>query len=146
MFTGRLFWSARRKRFSPWWSGLKLGAIAAIIVWWWLQEKEKKGSGVEDQRVVLPLDDGDTPPAAPKAAPVKPKTKKQKLQPIEPDDLTVIEGIGPKYAGILQAAGVKSYADLAKMTPEEVREIFRKAVNRSPDPTTWIKQAAKLKK
>ncbi len=129
--------SARRKRFSPWWFGLKLGMIGAIVVWWWLQEQEQeKPKTVEIKRVVLP--DDDVEPAAPE--PEKPKAK-AKPKTVEPDDLTAIDGIGPKYAAVLNEAGVATFAQLAKMDANPIRNIFRDAVGRAPDPTGWIEQA-----
>jgi len=125
--------SARKKRFSPWRYGLKLGLAAALIVWWWLQNQEEEESKPTQTRVVLPPDDAKPKPLA------KPKAK-----PVEPDDLARIDGIGPKYASVLKAAGVTTFVKLAKMKPEEVQEIFRGATGRVPDPSDWIKQAAKL--
>jgi large subunit ribosomal protein L17 len=56
------------------------------------------------------------------------------------DDLTKIEGIGPKIAETLVAAGVATYADLAAKTAEEISEII-KDVKGSHTPDTWPKQA-----
>lgn len=41
------------------------------------------------------------------------------------DDLTAIKGIGLKKAELLHEAGIMSFADLAKLTPEELSEIAR---------------------
>jgi large subunit ribosomal protein L21 len=57
------------------------------------------------------------------------------------DNLTKIEGIGPKIAETLAAAGVASYADLAAKTAEEIAEII-KDVRGKHVPDTWPKQAA----
>jgi predicted flap endonuclease-1-like 5' DNA nuclease len=56
------------------------------------------------------------------------------------NDLTKIEGIGPKTSDALKAAGVTSYAQLAAMTPEQIRAILTKA-GIGADPGTWPKQA-----
>jgi uncharacterized membrane protein HdeD (DUF308 family)/predicted flap endonuclease-1-like 5' DNA nuclease len=55
-------------------------------------------------------------------------------------DLTVVEGIGPKTAAALQAAGINSYADLADASPEELSKILSDA-GLIADPGTWSKQA-----
>jgi len=70
-----------------------------------------------------------------KSAPAK-KTEKG-------DDLTKVEGIGPKIKEILWNAGVLSYADLAAKTADEVREILSAEGSRYNrfDPTTWPEQA-----
>jgi len=44
--------------------------------------------------------------------------------PIAPDDLEVINGIGPVYASRLQAAGIHTFAQLAELTPEHIHEII----------------------
>jgi predicted flap endonuclease-1-like 5' DNA nuclease len=40
------------------------------------------------------------------------------------DDLTKIEGIGPKIAEALMGASIYTFADLALKTPEEISEII----------------------
>jgi len=60
-----------------------------------------------------------------------------------PDDLTMIEGIGPKISGALVAAGVDTFAKLAALQPEEVERIVRSAgVRMVGKAETWTKQAA----
>jgi predicted flap endonuclease-1-like 5' DNA nuclease len=41
------------------------------------------------------------------------------------DDLTLIEGIGPKSAEALQAAGITSFAQVAKLSPEELEKAVK---------------------
>lgn len=60
---------------------------------------------------------------------------------VEDLDLTVVEGIGPKIAAALDAAGVNSIYKLAAVSQDELRGILRDA-GLSADPTTWPKQAA----
>lgn len=59
------------------------------------------------------------------------------------DDLTKVEGIGPKAAEALVNAGFESYAKLAKGKPEKIKEILTEASSRMAhlDPTSWPKQA-----
>ncbi|ADQ82314.1 50S ribosomal protein L21 [Riemerella anatipestifer] len=59
------------------------------------------------------------------------------------DDLTLIEGIGPKVAELFAGAGITSFADLAKKTKEELEAILdpNGAVYAAMDPTTWPQQA-----
>ncbi len=129
--------SARRKRFSPWRYGLKLGLAAAMVVWWWLQNQRQEEVEKPDSRVVLPPDEVE--PASKHVPAAKPKAAS-----VEPDDLTSIDGIGPKYAAVLAEAGVATFTKLAQMKPTDVQEIFRAATGRAPDPSDWIKQASKL--
>ena len=73
---------------------------------------------------------------APKKASPKKATKSS-------DDLTKIEGIGPKGAEALINAGVDSYEKLAKAKAEKIKEILTEASSRMAhlDPTSWPKQA-----
>lgn len=59
------------------------------------------------------------------------------------DDLTRIEGIGPKIAEILQGAGITTYARLAETPVETLQSILEAAGSRFrlADPTTWPQQA-----
>jgi predicted flap endonuclease-1-like 5' DNA nuclease len=141
MFEKMTFLSAKRKRFSPWWFGLKFGFLVAIVVWWWLQDQSEMPQPVKEKSIVLPPEKKKTlPPKEKISAPVT----KPKPVPVNPDDLTRIDGIGPKYAKVLMDADVKTYAQLAAMDAEVVQDIFRVAVGRAPDPSSWIEQAASL--
>ncbi len=59
-----------------------------------------------------------------------------------PQDLTRIEGIGPKVARTLQQAGIITYKQLAKSKIADLKTILVAAGNRISDPTTWPEQAA----
>ena len=65
-----------------------------------------------------------------------------------PDDLVVIEGIGPKINEVLNAAGIRTYWRLWHTTPATLRGILAAAgpQYRIADPTTWPEQAALLAK
>lgn len=69
-------------------------------------------------------------------------TEKQKQQE-DADDLTKVEGIGPKAAEALVNAGLDSYAKLAKASADEIKEILTEASSRMAhlDPGSWPKQA-----
>jgi predicted flap endonuclease-1-like 5' DNA nuclease len=60
------------------------------------------------------------------------------------DDLTIVEGIGPKIAGLLRRARVNRFAELAKTPRARIRSILEKAGPRYrlADPGTWPRQAA----
>ena len=64
--------------------------------------------------------------------------------PVEPDDLAVIEGIGPKIAELLVNGGIRTFAQLAAASVDEVRAILAAGGSRFSlaDPTTWGQQAA----
>jgi predicted flap endonuclease-1-like 5' DNA nuclease len=58
------------------------------------------------------------------------------------DKLTLIDGLGAKYAAALQAAGIDSFAALAAATPEQVATAISEAGLRSANFGDWINEAA----
>ncbi len=66
--------------------------------------------------------------------------------PLDPevphDNLQMLEGIGPKIAGALNAAGIYTFAELAKRQPPELEKIVRDAnVRMVGHGESWPKQA-----
>jgi predicted flap endonuclease-1-like 5' DNA nuclease len=65
-----------------------------------------------------------------------------KLTPPEPEDLTVIEGIGPRISTLLQEAGILTYAQLAATGRGKLQQILEEAgLARLANPGTWSEQA-----
>lgn len=60
------------------------------------------------------------------------------------EDLTMIEGIGPKINELLHDAGIKNFSALANATPSKIKSVLEAAGPRfrMHDPATWPKQAA----
>ena len=78
---------------------------------------------------------------APKVAKVEPK------KPVQPDDLTRIEGIGPKMASALNSAGITTFAQLSKSKDVALQTALEKSGLRfAPSLPTWSKQAALLER
>lgn len=77
---------------------------------------------------------------ATRAATVAPTAE---VAPPQPDDLTKIEGVGPKISGLLQAAGIKTFADLSTAEVSKLQQILDEAGPRYQlaDPSTWPDQA-----
>jgi predicted flap endonuclease-1-like 5' DNA nuclease len=65
------------------------------------------------------------------------------VMPEHMDDLTEILGIGPVYASRLNSAGIHSFAQLARQTPERLHEILgpRSAMANAEE---WISQAKEM--
>jgi predicted flap endonuclease-1-like 5' DNA nuclease len=85
------------------------------------------------------------PAADKKPATKSAKTQTEKTAPVTAaDDLTIVEGIGPKIAEILTAAGIATFAQLAASKPAAIKTILDAAGKRYQmhDPATWPKQAA----
>ncbi len=83
------------------------------------------------------------PAPAPEPEPAaKAEPEPAPAEPSEPDDLTLIEGIGPKSAQALIESGVTSFAQMAQMAPEELERIIReKKVRLVGSTETWPMQA-----
>jgi predicted flap endonuclease-1-like 5' DNA nuclease len=58
------------------------------------------------------------------------------------DDLTKIEGIGPKVAKVLKDAGITTFDALARANAGEVQEVLNAAGLQMMNPEGWIEQAA----
>lgn len=60
----------------------------------------------------------------------------------EPDDLTLIEGVGPYYRDLLHEIGVDTFAKLAQLSAEEIENrIVEAGGRRSASMKTWAEQA-----
>ncbi len=57
------------------------------------------------------------------------------------EDLSIIEGIGPKISRILNLHGISTFAQLADTRTERLLDILQKERLRMADPTTWSEQA-----
>ena len=60
-----------------------------------------------------------------------------------PEDLKIVEGIGPKIEGLLKAAGINTWQELSEASTEKLQGILNDAGDRYrlADPSTWAKQA-----
>ena len=75
---------------------------------------------------------------------VEPEPEPEPVVEVEPDDLTRIEGIGPKYSAALVAAGIDTFQKLADATEAQVEEAVTGAamLRRPASMSTWNEQAA----
>ncbi|MFX0555502.1 30S ribosomal protein S2 [Maribacter sp. CXY002] len=81
---------------------------------------------------------------APKKETTKVAVSKDSEEEVEEqDDLTKIEGVGPKAAEALINAGLDTFSKIAKADVEDMKEILTEANSRMAhlDPTSWPKQA-----
>jgi predicted flap endonuclease-1-like 5' DNA nuclease len=93
-------------------------------------EKPAHTTVVEHQPAPAPAPPPPPPPPAPAAR-------------SGPDDLTVIEGIGPKMSAALIAAGIDTYEKLASTSEDDLREAIRaQGMRFAPSIPTWAAQAA----
>jgi predicted flap endonuclease-1-like 5' DNA nuclease len=86
---------------------------------------EEHAAGKVEEAVAARVEESAAPiekaakPAAPaaKAAPPAEEAK--------PDDLTLIEGIGPKSGEALKAAGITTFGQVAKMSPGDLEKVMK---------------------
>ncbi len=57
------------------------------------------------------------------------------------DDLIKIEGIGPRISSILQAAGIRTFEQLAAAKPAVLKQLLTDSKMYTADPATWPQQA-----
>jgi predicted flap endonuclease-1-like 5' DNA nuclease len=109
----------------PWWIWLLLVIVLIILVYLIIS-----GSGKKEAPAI----------EAPPAAKVEPEPEPEPVV-ITPDDLTKVEGIGPKINQFLQDAGIQTFAQLAEYDMEQLDKMLDEAKLRLADPTTWADQA-----
>ena len=141
----------------PWWVWIFLIVFLVFLFFGlWMRfrgknmvqpEKDSVSAAVEPRSrpypVTIPAPVAVAPVAEPVApAPVPSPEPPVSAAPVKPDDLVIIEGIGPKISGILNQAGITTFAALAAAKPERLQEILKASGLRVPaDPTTWPTQA-----
>lgn len=126
----------------PWWGWLII--ILVIFLLFWLvfrsrPEEETPPPMPPAHEAEIPSRAAEVPAAEPAAVEAPPVTVSAALPP---DDLTLIEGIGPKINSILQAAGVNTFAQLAALEPQQIMSILTAGGIRLADTSSWPEQAS----
>lgn len=93
-------------------TGLIIFAVATVILWWALQNQASFSGGHSHSH-----DHGDM------------------------DDLTKIEGIGPKVQKLLNDNGILTYTDLGKATIKSLNALLDENDYQMMEPRSWPKQA-----
>ena len=124
----------RRPLGIPMWGWILLFVLVIVVaVIWVLREEEQEAAQKEEEPEGV---------LEPEAEPATLAVEEAPPPPLEPDDLRRIEGIGPKIAGLLQAAGIATFAQLAQIDVGRLQEILTEAgISRIADPSTWPEQA-----
>ncbi|MFH6603356.1 50S ribosomal protein L21 [Maribacter algicola] len=121
-------------------------SLTEIVVESIIAKGAKKAAPKEEakptEKVAAPEAKAEPKKAAPKKTETKAEPKKAapKKATVKADDLKKIEGIGPKIAETLIAAGIATFADLSKTNPAEISEIIAD-VRGNHVTDTWPKQA-----
>jgi hypothetical protein len=105
----------------PWWGWLVLAVALIFIVY-----------------LVIVL---FRPKSAEPALQVEEKAPVKKPDSMLQDDLTRIEGIGPKTQSVLLAKGIHTFGHLANMSPSEIKGIMDENGIRLAATDTWPEQA-----
>lgn len=104
----------------------------------------KKAAAKPVAKKAAPVKKATAKPAAKKAAAAKKvAAKKPATKKATADDLKRIEGIGPKIAGLLNEAGIATFAQLGKATPKKLTDVLTAAGARFrlANPGSWQQQA-----
>ena len=80
---------------------------------------------------------------APKAKAEEQPPTRSEVIPEPADDLTILEGIGPKIAELLDQNGIRTFAQLAETSVDDLQAILRSGGSRFQiaNPETWPRQA-----
>jgi predicted flap endonuclease-1-like 5' DNA nuclease len=144
----------------PWWAyvliALVLLAFLAYLIWWLLNRNAEPevapSHGVEEIKTAataipsapVALPEVDVPAVELPEAELPEVAVRAPAIPAMPDDLKLIEGIGPKIASVLNAAGITTFAQVAGLDVDRIRNILELADPRLlhlADPATWPEQA-----
>ncbi len=123
---------------------LAIAVVVVFLVYWFLL----RGRHNEWAAFSAPPVEKKTP--EPEAAPayIRLRTSEAPVveagapAPVKPDDLTILEGIGPKVCAALGEAGITTFARLAAADLGEIKLILEKAGYGYMDPGTWPEQAS----
>ena len=131
----------------PWWAWLILFVfMLAAIFWYWINRHayqpkfELHGTHGEHGEG----DHAEKFEAAPVTitAGVPTEIVESPVSTTMPDDLKIVEGIGPKVQGVLNGIGIYSFKQLAEADLAAVRSALEVAGYRYMDPRSWPEQAA----
>ena len=146
------------------WVFLALLLILIVVAFLWTEwEEQKKAKDMPERPRVGGAGVAPAAPAAPKA-PEAPTPSAVKVpervesipspqpfprdpgraapSPVTPDDLKIVEGIGPKISALLQSQGISTFRDLADADVERLRQILADArLSALANPASWPRQA-----
>jgi len=118
------------------WALIILGVLALFALIWYLVSRD----GPSAQPTAAPAPAGE-PAAAPISSRAEPAIGDADLPP---DNLTRIEGIGPRISQVLGDAGICTFARLSQTEVSAINDILEAAdprLLRLADPATWPEQA-----
>ena len=135
------------------WVWVIIFILVALLVWWLLTrattekpdihvehgEHHEEAQEVETEEIAEKFS-----PIAVEPAAVEPPAPVSPPEPGKPDDLTLLEGIGPKVNSVLQAAGISTFVQLAAADVNQLKQLLEGAGYAYMDPASWPQQAKLL--
>jgi predicted flap endonuclease-1-like 5' DNA nuclease len=123
---------------------IPIAGAVFLFIWWrrWQAQRERVTSTPVE--FTIPIDDSEADmtirvPWHEDA--VDSETQVTRRKEDAPDDMTEIEGIGPKISKVLADEGITTFAQLAASKVGELERILRGAGIRLAYPETWPEQA-----
>lgn len=114
-----------------------LVAFGLVLWWWWRKNyKEERKPGPSETHI----EEGSIPVTG-RPVEVQQPSGVVPSEPLMPDNLTLIEGIGPKIQGLLQDVGITTFAQLVDADVEYLVKLLKGAGLHMVDPETWKEQA-----
>lgn len=130
-------------------------ALGGLVILWLLrvlreEEETERAERVpsprpEEYNIPIPL--SPEPDESEEAAPATPRTRRPAVERLATpeDDLTRIDGIGPKYADGLRKLGISSFSVLATQKPDELadnlKELGLRIIGDRIEAEDWVGQA-----
>ncbi len=116
-----------------WYLLLVLVVLGAILLWMYSQTKKQQKEQQKEEQI--------TEQKRTEKQMVTETSKRPDPKRGEKDDLTKIEGIGPKVAKVLSDSGITSFESLSTADPSEVKTVLNEAGLQMMSPEGWIEQA-----
>lgn len=130
---------------------LLLILLVLYLVWLFTRKRRKEQVGRAEAATVPEAPQVPTVAAAQPAAPVAevpaaeavavPEVPRAPVSEMPADDLTRLEGIGPKVAQVLASIGITTFKALAEADYDQVKQALVDAGWPYMDPAGWIEQA-----
>lgn len=118
--------------------------LVILAIWWRRRRAERRRVPEAVIEFVVPVDKVEetrSPRVAETAAELAVVHDTALPLQVPPDDLTEIEGIGPKTRQVLAEAGIVTFAQLAATAVADLDQIVKQAGLRLAFPETWPEQA-----
>jgi predicted flap endonuclease-1-like 5' DNA nuclease len=118
-------------------------SLELLVLWLWLRRRAESSDSAETwehPEILLPEIEATRPESA--IASKTTESSRVKTAPARAGErLERIEGIGPKVASLLNAADIRTFAQLAGTDVEQLRKILHENRLNFINPSTWPEQA-----